>query len=318
MTNIELYQCPQCKSNLVYLDKKGSKAQCINCLSIYKLSENFIDFIRDSNLSNISRKAVRTWGEDLHKETKSTPLHIHKIRDRFNIQFRKISGNVLELGFGTGTDLEELNNNENITNLTAVDIGSNAKYVAKKFKEFKKITIVRANAERLPFRGQKFDYIYSYGVIHHTKDPLSVLNECKRILKENGILFIYVYSSHSRNFLKRVGIIIENLLMKILTLMPIWFQKAFCIFITPICWLLFTIPARYIKHIGFKEIAEKLPLHWGRTPLSILPDIKDRLLAPISHRYSKKTFEKLLKKAGLESIELLEDSSGLYGVIRPI
>ena len=43
---------------------------------------------------------------------------------------------------------------------------------------------------KLPFDSKKFDIIYSYHVLEHVKDPIRVLKELNRVLKNDGILFI--------------------------------------------------------------------------------------------------------------------------------
>ena len=53
-------------------------------------------------------------------------------------------------------------------------------------------------------------------------------------------------------------------------------------------------------------------MNWGTSPLSILPDIKDRLLAPVNYRYSAKTIRDLVEEAGLVASSIIEDHTGVY------
>jgi ubiquinone/menaquinone biosynthesis C-methylase UbiE len=46
------------------------------------------------------------------------------------------------------------------------------------------------NDVSLPFKSNSFDLITVLQVLHHVKFPISLLNEIKRILKPNGIVFI--------------------------------------------------------------------------------------------------------------------------------
>ena len=108
----------------------------------------------------------------------------------------------------------------------------------------------------------------------------------------------------------------ENVIMKIISILPRFMQKIICIIITPTAWLLFSVPAQVLKKLGYHKLALTFPLHWGTQPLSILPDIKDRLLAPVNHRFSKKSLRKIINKAGLKDIRLEEDSTGIYGVLK--
>ncbi len=45
-------------------------------------------------------------------------------------------------------------------------------------------------AEYLPFRDEWFDLILAGDVIEHVRDPISVLRECRRVLRRDGVLFI--------------------------------------------------------------------------------------------------------------------------------
>lgn len=57
--------------------------------------------------------------------------------------------------------------------------------------------LVLANVERIPFRQDSFEYVYSYGVIHHTKRTQAAIDNIYGILKPNhefNIMYYYTYS----------------------------------------------------------------------------------------------------------------------------
>lgn len=51
---------------------------------------------------------------------------------------------------------------------------------------------VMAAAENLPFRDECFGTIMAFDIIEHVTDTLSVLKECKRVLKRDGKLILIV------------------------------------------------------------------------------------------------------------------------------
>ena len=76
-------------------------------------------------------------------------------------------------------------------NIKGVDI---AKNTLKRIKKFYPSADVRiADVESLPFKDGSFDVYLSFGVIEHfEKGPRKVLNEAKRVLKKNGLLYLTV------------------------------------------------------------------------------------------------------------------------------
>lgn len=43
---------------------------------------------------------------------------------------------------------------------------------------------------RMPFAGETFDVITAAAIIEHLPDPMPLLNECKRVLRPGGVLFM--------------------------------------------------------------------------------------------------------------------------------
>jgi len=54
-----------------------------------------------------------------------------------------------------------------------------------------------ADAENLPFIGNSFDAVYSWGVIHHSPDTSKAVEEIYRVLKPGGIAKIMIYHKNS-------------------------------------------------------------------------------------------------------------------------
>jgi len=109
---------------------------------------------------------------------------------------------VLEIGCGIGTDT--MNFARAGAEVTAVDLTEKslevARQRAKVFGLDDRITFYQANAERLSetVPVQKYDLVYSFGVIHHTPHPENVLEEIrKHYLKPDSTVKIMVYNRWS-------------------------------------------------------------------------------------------------------------------------
>lgn len=57
--------------------------------------------------------------------------------------------------------------------------------------------VVVGDAEELPFPDQSFDFVYSYGCLHHTPDTPSAVSEVLRVLRHGGECRVMVYHSVS-------------------------------------------------------------------------------------------------------------------------
>ena len=104
---------------------------------------------------------------------------------------------VLEIGCGLGAHSQILA--EKGAQLTAIDLAEKSIDTTKRRLKMKGLNadIIQADCENLPFEKETFDYIWSWGVIHHTPDTQKAANEIKRVLKPNGSLDIMIYNNDS-------------------------------------------------------------------------------------------------------------------------
>ena len=55
-----------------------------------------------------------------------------------------------------------------------------------------KVDFVIGNAEKLPFENDSFDRVVVTCLLHHVDSPASVLKECRRVLRNGGLLSLYL------------------------------------------------------------------------------------------------------------------------------
>tara|TARA_B110000438_G_scaffold128538_1_gene124829 strand:- start:342 stop:1157 length:816 start_codon:yes stop_codon:yes gene_type:complete len=265
-----------------------------------------------NNRQGIENKAQRLWGGDLHKE-RSAPVHCSQLEDIFNDRWRdSLKGDFLEIGCGGGSDLKIFSKNQQLKTITAIDLGENIENLAKIYKQRKDINLKKGNALSLDFESNRFDVIYSFGIFHHTSDPIKCISEANRVLKKNGAMFLYLYSSHENSLLKRMGVFFERMIMKTFQYIPYSFQNIICVTLSPFCWIIFSIPSRLCGLIGLNNLAKKFPFYFGTNPFSLIPDLKDRLMSPINHRFTKLEMEEILESNNFSYVEVVDTSSGLY------
>ncbi len=120
--------------------------------------------------------------------------------------FRKIinklrikGGNCLEVGCGRGTISSYLSDaGYNCTLLdVSIEVLKNAKKIYKDFNL--KGKFVRGDVFYLPFFEEKFDIVFSVGLLEHFKNPKKIIKEQLRILKKEGLFFAYIVPNKSVN-----------------------------------------------------------------------------------------------------------------------
>jgi len=128
-------------------------------------------------------------------------------------EFEKWSGKrVLEIGCGLGT--EATNFARHGADLTIVELSKESLDLAKqRFAVYGlKANFILGNAEDLDIllkSEEKFDLVWSFGVIHHSPHPEKILAKCKNLLKDDGEIRMMVYSKISYklfHLMKETGI----------------------------------------------------------------------------------------------------------------
>src|SRR5205823_3687408 len=107
---------------------------------------------------------------------------------------------VLEIGCGTGVHAKLLAAAG--ARLTAIDLTPTAVELTKRRLELAGLDadVREADAESLPFADESFDFVWSWGVVHHSEDTDAVLAEIARVLRPGGLLALMVYHRSSITF----------------------------------------------------------------------------------------------------------------------
>jgi len=127
---------------------------------------------------------------------KNNLLYVNKIVEILQ-SYIKPGCKVIEIGAGSGaTSLKLVEYNADVT---CLDYSSSAvKLIRNNTVNLNsKMNIVQGDAFNLPFEDNSFDICFHQGLIEHFKNPLPMIEEQKRILKNDGILLIQVPQRYS-------------------------------------------------------------------------------------------------------------------------
>ncbi len=165
------------------------------------------------NLSGFKKKVKNYWnrascGTEFIKEDKYSKKYFDAIEEfRYKIepeifsfaQFTRFRNKkVLEVGVGAGTDFIQWVRSG--CKAYGIDLTEEALDNTKKrlsMEGLKAENLSVADAETISFDSEMFDLVYSWGVIHHSKDPFKILREMIRVTKKGGTIKLMIYNRYS-------------------------------------------------------------------------------------------------------------------------
>lgn len=137
-------------------------------------------------------------------------LFLNRIRKQL---IKKATGDVLEIGFGTGVNIKHLSVS-NLTSFTGLDTQENTYFLDK----YPKLNLVQGYAENLPFNDHSFDTVIVTLVLCSVSDVEQSLREIKRVLKPGGR---YLFMEH---ILPKPSVVAHSFH----TLNPLWHKHSGC------------------------------------------------------------------------------------------
>ena len=120
------------------------------------------------------------------------------------IDFESLANkDVLEIGVGMGSHAQLLA--PRARSFTGIDLTTYAvNSTSRRMKQFgldkPNIRILQMDAEKLEFEDNSFDFVWSWGVIHHSSNTRQVLKEIHRILRPGGRVTTMVYHRNFWNY----------------------------------------------------------------------------------------------------------------------
>jgi ubiquinone/menaquinone biosynthesis C-methylase UbiE len=107
---------------------------------------------------------------------------------------------VLEIGVGCGTHAQLLATHaRSFVGIDLTDFA--ARCTSTRMKMFNvDATIMRMDAEQMKFADNSFDFIWSWGVVHHSANSRKILEEMRRVLRPGGKAVTMVYHRNFWNY----------------------------------------------------------------------------------------------------------------------
>ena len=153
------------------------------------------------------------------KNEQPSRWHFDEMQARINKPIVKGQRGV-EIGSGCGYDTYIMAKTNPLTKIVSLDISDGVYKTRELTGALNNVFIMKGSALDLPIAADVFDFVYSYGVLHHTLDPQRGLKEIARVLKKGAPAYLYLYEDHSENFIKYLSLKIITVLRALTTKIP--------------------------------------------------------------------------------------------------
>ncbi len=174
---------------------------CINFLNIGKKFGSYLS-VGKKNKKNITIETGKLfgtlWTDRLNNNYLNSLPTLTKFFKRSKFYSKNLKDKyILDMGCGSGrftAALASLGARQTV----GVDQGLDGLNIARKYaseQKIKNIKYKKASVLNLPFKSEKFDFVFCKGVLHHTGNLKKGLNEFYRVMKKGGGGFLYLYGS---------------------------------------------------------------------------------------------------------------------------
>ncbi|MFA5020073.1 MAG: class I SAM-dependent methyltransferase [Candidatus Pacearchaeota archaeon] len=139
------------------------------------------------------KKNIVGWEEILANQPEAYKKWFEEEK-KFFIKHINKNSKILEVGCGNGRSIKDM---LNITkDITGIDHDETAiEHAKNNFKKCPSVKIILAEGANLPFVDKTFDYVTCIGTFaNFSEEKYKILEEMKRVLKEEGKIVISVYS----------------------------------------------------------------------------------------------------------------------------
>lgn len=210
---------------------------------------------------------------------------------------------ILDAGCGPGADLNYLADRHPGTRVFGIDANDAIEVPARATATSPRVTVLRASVLEPPFRTGSFDFVYSYGVLHHTEDPARGFARLADLVAPGGRILIYVYTDLREEPALRAALAAVTAVRRLTTRLSPRAVLGLARLGAPVVYFLFGLPAAMLRRTTRGgQIAERLPFNFVASPTGAVGDLYDRFSAPIEHRHSRREIDQWFRSAGLEDI----------------
>jgi SAM-dependent methyltransferase/uncharacterized protein YbaR (Trm112 family) len=208
----------------------------------------------------------------------------------------------LDAGCGAGLDLAHIADGG--AEIIGIDVSTGVDVANEQLRHRQNVHLVQGDLNAPPFKAGCFDFIYSFGVLHHLADTRAGFENLSRLLKAGAPLITYLYESFDdRSRTEQLALSVVGGFRKLTIRIPAAVLYGLCWLASPLVWLTCSAPARILAG-PFPALAQRIPyrhtLRWN----VLASDLYDRFSPPVERRFTEGQVRELYRGAGLGQVEV--------------
>lgn len=206
---LKYLRCMSCQGPLTLsvfreVDQRVESGQLECCIGGHRYPiQNFVPRFVKSEL--YASSFGEEWNIFSHTQLDSangTDISHRRFEQLAQMRLSELKGKrVLEVGCGMGRFVEVVA--EAGAEVIGVDLSRAVDAAAANLATGTNAHVIQADLFSLPFADETFDYIYSFGVLHHTPSPKSAFQALPRYVRPGGTIGIWVYGHRFPRWLPR-------------------------------------------------------------------------------------------------------------------
>jgi 2-polyprenyl-3-methyl-5-hydroxy-6-metoxy-1,4-benzoquinol methylase len=194
----ERFVCPRCGSPL---DSEEESLVCTKHGHVFPIVDGLPRFVGDLGSGPAQVQEAFDYEHRRFEDSDYTvfgPQLVDQFLERVNLPASFFEGKrCVDIGCGSGRwsyALAELG-----ADVTSVDLTSGGiEMLYAEIGHRPNVSVAQANIFELPFEPESFDFVMSWGVLHHTQSTKQAFDRIVPLVRSGGTLFVMVYESGQR------------------------------------------------------------------------------------------------------------------------
>lgn len=305
-----LLACPACGEPLAGDESSGLR--CARCARLFPVRAGVPTLLLDPSSAELKTQELYDDIWDKHKPSPSQGGY--RAPATSNIELLKLASDSelvqgtagIDAGCGNGAGTLALASRHAGIRFIGIDLADSIRRAASPTNILPNLRYVQGNLMEPPLARQAFDFAYSFGVLHHTRDPHAAFVSLLERLRPGGRITLFVYKDFSDIPLKKMLLAPVRLLRKASTRLPAPWLRRMTLGAAPLVFITLTAPARLLRAMHLARLARHIPYGTFPSIRGIAASLEDRFGVPYEHRFSLADLRSWAQRARLENVRVVD------------